>query len=163
MNTLDFFIKKGDSIQVNCYAKGYIGIEICMERNSSGRIERAIGISKDEKGLVELNCYEDWGGDGEGSASILDDELKALLEFIPAFMSGLDQISQISSLLLKSENDRFSMLIRAFAADFEWNNGTCDQYSCSISKNLELHFKGAVPEETKQKMSKVARLIWDGE
>lgn len=57
MNTLDYFIKKADCIEVDCYAGGYISIDIILERESYGRTNRAIAISKDEKGLVEVSCY----------------------------------------------------------------------------------------------------------
>lgn len=162
MNTFAFFIKKADSIQVDCYALGSIEITIIMERDNYGRVNRAINILKD-KGLVELSCYEDLGGDGQGSASIQDDELKALLEFVPEFMSGKDQICQISSLLLKPEDDWFTMLISGSTVEIKWNIGTYNQYSCSLSRGRELHFEGVVPKELEKKMQRVACLIWDGE
>lgn len=98
MDALKYFIQKANCIEVDCYVGGYISINIILERKSYWT-DRAIAISKDEKGLVEASCLVYLGGGDEGSASILDDELKALIEFIPAFKSGQDQISQISSLL----------------------------------------------------------------
>lgn len=158
MSALDFFIKKADSIWVDCYSSGWININICMERDGYGRISRAIDISKD-KGLVELSCYEDWGGDGHGAASILDDELQALINFIPSFRAGEDQISQISSLLSSSVNDAYKMIISASSVEFIWNYGTYDQYSCIVFRNQEIGFEGLVPKKLKTEMRKVARLI----
>ena len=163
MNTLDYFIPKADSIEVMFYSWGSIYVTICMERSTYGRIDRAIEISKDEKGVVEVSCYEDWGGDGHGSASILDDELLALIEFIPAFKAGQDQISQVSSILLTSVNDSFKMTISDPSVEFIFNNGTCDQYSCVVFRNQELHFEGALPERLIIIMQSVARLIWEKE
>lgn len=156
MNALDFFIKKADSIRVGCYGSGCVDIEIDMERD-----DRTICISRD-KGLVELSCLVYLGGGDEGSASILDDELKALIEFIPAFKSGQDQISQISSLLLETENDSLNMSISESAVEIKCRkNGDWDpQYSCSISRNQELQFEGPVPMKLKEKMQRVAQLIW---
>lgn len=160
MNTLDFFIKKADSIWVDCYSSGWIDINICMERNDYGRIRRAINISKDKEGLVELSCYEDWGDDGKGSAFILDDELQVLMGFISSFKAGNDQISQISSLLSLSGNDTYKMSVSASSVAFTWNCGTYDQYSCIVFRNQEPLFEGSVPEELKKEMQRVARLIW---
>lgn len=161
MNTLDYFISKANSIEVDCYPEGYIGIEIILERDIYGRIDRAIAISKDEKNLVEVSCYEDWGGDGHGEASILDDELLALIDFIPVFKAGHDWISQVSSIILASVNDSFKMIISAPSIEFIFNYGTYDQYSCVVFRNQELHFEGAVPGRMKLTMQSVARLIWE--
>ena len=162
MNALDFFIKKADSIWVDCYSSGWININICMERDSYGRIRRAINISKD-KGLVELSCYEDWGNDGQGSAFILDDELQVLMGFIPSFKAGDDQISQTNSLLSLSGNDTYKMSVSASSVAFVWNYGTYDQYSCIVFRNQEPLFEGSVPEELKAEMQRVARLICEKE
>ena len=163
MNTLDFFIKKADCIEVDCYAGSYIGIDIILERDNYGRTNRAIAISKDEKGLVEASCYVDWGGDGQGAASILDDELQALIEFVPAFKSGHDQISQIVSLLSSSVNDTYKMIIAMSSVELIWNYGTYDQYSCIAFRNQSLRFEGSVPEQLKTEMRKIANLICENE
>jgi hypothetical protein len=163
MNALDFFIKKADRIEVDSYAGGSIGIDIILERNNYGRTRRAIDISKDKKGLVEASCYVDWGGDGLGAASILDDELQALIEFVPAFKTGQDQISQISSLLSSSANDTYKMIITTSSVELIWNCGTYDQYSCIVFRNQELRFEGAVPEQLKTEMREIANLICEKE
>lgn len=161
MNALEFFINKADSIQVNCWGSDSIGIDICMERDNYGRTIRAIAIYKD-KGLVELSCYEDWGGDGQGTASIFDDELRALIEFIPTFMSGQDKISQSVSLLSKTEADSFRMIISASAIKVIWNRGTYDdQCSCSLSMEQKQHFEGDAPEELEKEVQRVWHIIWD--
>ena len=163
MNAFDFFIEKANSIEVDCYAGGYISIDIILERDSYGRTNRAIAISKDEKGLIEASCYEDWGGDGQGAASILDDELQALIEFVPAFKSGQDQISQIVSLLSSSVNDAYKMIIAMSSIELIGNYGTYDQYSCIVFRNQSLRFEGSVPKQLKTELRKIANLIWEKE
>lgn len=134
-----------------------------MERESYGRTNRAIAISKDEKGLVEASCYVDWGGDGQGAASILDDELQALIEFVPAFKAGQDQISQIVSSLSSSVNDTYRMIISMPSVELIWNYGTYDQYSCIVFRNHALRFEGSVAEQLKTEMRKIANLIFENE
>ena len=161
-NALDFFLQKADSIQVRCDL-GRIFVDICMEHNSGGRLDRFIGIAKDEEGFVRLNCYEDWGGGEQGSASIEDDELKALLEFLPAFLSGKDQLTQISSMLLRSKDDLLRMRLTASAAEFLWGRGACGEYSCSISRNPELQLEGEAPEGLEEEVKRAVLLIWDSQ
>jgi len=162
MDALKFFIQKANCIEVDCYAGGYISIDIILERKSYWT-DRAIAISKDEKGLVEASCYVDWGGDGQGAASILDDELQALIEFVPAFKAGQDHISQIVSLLSSSVNDTYKMIISMSSVELIWNSGTYDQYSCIVFRNQDLRFEGSVPEQLKTEMRKIANLICEKE
>ena len=161
MDALKFFIQKADCIEVDCYAWGGISIDIIMERESYGRkrTNRAIAISKDEKGLIEASCYVDWGGDGQGAASILDDELQALIFFIPAFKAGQDQISQIVSLLSSSVKETYKMIVSMSSVELIWNYGTFDQYSCIVSRDQTLQFEGSVPEVLRTEMQKIAYMI----
>ncbi|MCB6991981.1 hypothetical protein LI177_00460 [bacterium 210820-DFI.6.37] len=156
MDTLDFFIQKADCLEVECYTTGYISIDIILERDTYGRTLRAIALSKDEKDLVEVSCYEDWGGDGHGSASILDDELRALIEFVPDFKVSQDRISQILSFLLKIANNSFKMVISSAGVEIKWETG----FSCSISRNQELHCKNILPKELEKEIPRITFLLW---
>ena len=161
MDALEFFTQKADCIEVDCYAWGEVSIDIILERESYGRrrTNRAIAISKNKKGLVEASCYVDWGGDGQGAASILDDELQALIEFIPAFKAGQDQISQIVSLLSSSVKETYKMIISMSSVELIWNYGTYDQYSCIVFRDQTLRFEGSVPEQLRTEMRGIAYLI----
>lgn len=90
--------------------------------------------------------------------------MQALIEFVPAFKTGQDQISQIVSSLTSSVNDTsYKMIISMSSVELIWNYGTYDQYSCIVFRNQALRFEGSVPEQLKTEMREIANLICEKE